>query len=382
MLIGMGMTEKQGGSDVRANTSWAVPVAGGGRGAEYRLNGHKWFFSAPMCDAHLVVARLGNAEDGPIGCFYVPRWRPDGSKNAVEIQRLKDKLGNRSNSSAEVEFRDAYAVLIGEEGRGIPTIIEMATHTRLDCVIGSAALIRQAFVQALHHTRHREAFGRLLLDQPLMRNVLTDLALESEAATRLMMRLATAFELADTDPLQAAWKRIVTPAAKFWVCKRALEVTGEAMEVWGGNGYVEEGPMARLYREAPVNSIWEGSGNVMCLDVLRAIQREPDGAALLLGDLAREAAGDRRLRTALQNFETLLHQPAELMQANARRLAQTLVLLAQAVLLLRHGQADCAELFIASRFGDGAQADHGRVFGTLALDNLGLTQLVLDSNWR
>jgi len=382
MLIGMGMTERQGGSDVRANTSWAVPVAGGGRGGEYRLNGHKWFFSAPMCDAHLVVARLGNPNDGPICCFFVPRWRPDGSKNAVEIQRLKDKLGNRSNSSSEVEFRDAHAVLIGEEGRGIPTIIEMATHTRLDCVIGSAALIRQAFVQALHHCRHREAFGRLLVDQPLMRNVLTDLALESEAATRLMMRLASAFEGADSDPLQAAWKRIVTPAAKFWVCKRALEVTGEAMEVWGGNGYVEEGPMARLYREAPVNSIWEGSGNVMCLDVLRAIQREPDGAALLMANLADGAAGEPRLLAALRGLEPMLHQPGELLQANARRLAQTLALLAQAVLLRRHGQPASAELFIASRFDGGVPTGHGRVFGTLALDSLAATQAILDGNWR
>ncbi len=239
IMIGMGMTEKQGGSDVRANTTVARPAHGEGRGAEYLLTGHKWFFSAPMCDAHLVVARMG-AEDGPLSCFFVPRFRDDGSKNPIQIQRLKDKLGNRSNSSSEVEFRETSGILIGEEGRGIPTIIEMATSTRLDCVIGSAAILRAAYVQALHHTRHRSAFGRLLADQPLMRNVLADLALESEAATLLMMELSHAFEHADTDPLAAAWKRVVTPAAKFWVCKRTIEATGEAMEVWGGNGYVEE----------------------------------------------------------------------------------------------------------------------------------------------
>ncbi|MGD7412749.1 acyl-CoA dehydrogenase family protein, partial [Ralstonia pseudosolanacearum] len=299
ILVGMGMTEKQGGSDVRSNTTVAVPLGGKdggeGRGATYALTGHKWFFSAPMCDAHLVVARMG-AEDGPLSCFFVPRWRDDGGKNPVQIQRLKDKLGNCSNASSEVEFRAAQGILIGEAGRGIPTILEMATHTRLDCVIGSAALLRHALMQALHHARHRMAFGRLLADQPLMRNVLADLALESQAATLLMMALGDAFERAEADPVAAAWKRIVTPAAKFWVCKRAIEATGEAMEVWGGNGYVEEGPMARLYREAPVNSIWEGSGNVMCLDVLRAIGRVPDDALRLVQDIGERARGHRAVR--------------------------------------------------------------------------------------
>ncbi|MBC7501338.1 MAG: isovaleryl-CoA dehydrogenase, partial [Herminiimonas sp.] len=254
IMIGMGMTEKQGGSDVRSNTTCARPLNGIGRGAAYALTGHKWFFSAPMCDAHLVLART----DGGISCFFVPRWRPDGCKNAVLVQRLKDKLGNRSNASSEVEFQDAYGVMVGEEGRGVPTIIEMANQTRLDCVIGSAALMRHAFVQAAHHATHRSAFGKPLIQQPLMRNVLADLALESEAATLLMLRLARAFESPD-DPLQRAWRRIITPAAKFWICKRTLEFTGECMEIWGGNGYVETGPMARMYREAPVNSIWEGS---------------------------------------------------------------------------------------------------------------------------
>jgi len=360
ILVGMGMTEKQGGSDVRSNTTVATPLRGEGRGATYAITGHKWFFSAPMCDAHLVVARMG-AEDGPLSCFFVPRFRDDGSKNPIQIQRLKDKLGNRSNASSEVEFRGAEGILIGEEGRGIPTIIEMATHTRLDCVIGSAAILRHALMQALHHARHRMAFGRLLADQPLMRNVLADLALESQAATLLMMELGNAFERADVDPLAAAWKRIVTPAAKFWVCKRAIEATGEAMEVWGGNGYVEEGPMARLYREAPVNSIWEGSGNVMCLDVLRAIARTPDDALRLVHDIGERAQGHRAVRAELAALQAMLHQPGDIQETSARRIAQGLALTAQAALMLAHAHPDDAERFIASRF----HHQHGRVFGTL-----------------
>ncbi|MDE2000250.1 MAG: acyl-CoA dehydrogenase family protein, partial [Burkholderiales bacterium] len=254
--VGMGMTEKQGGSDVRANTTRATAVGAGGRGGEYLLHGHKWFFSAPMCDAHLVVAKTA---DGAPTCFFVPRWRPDGSKNPVQVQRLKAKVGNRSNSSSEVEFQDAYGIMMGEEGRGIPTIIEMATYTRLNCVVGSAGMVRQGLVQGLAYTRQRKAFGRLLVDQPLMRAVLTDLALENEANVALMMRLAQAYERGD-DPAEKAWKRVMTPAAKFWVCKRAVELTGETMEVFGGNGYVDDGVMGRLFREAPVNSIWEGSG--------------------------------------------------------------------------------------------------------------------------
>jgi putative acyl-CoA dehydrogenase len=375
IMIGMGMTEKQGGSDVRANSTVARPARGEGRGAEYLLTGHKWFFSAPMCDAHLVVARMG-AEDGPLSCFFVPRFRDDGSKNPIQIQRLKDKLGNRSNSSSEVEFREASGILIGEEGRGIPTIIEMATSTRLDCVIGSAAILRAAYVQALHHTRHRSAFGRLLADQPLMRNVLADLALESEAATLLMMELGHAFEHADSDPLAAAWKRVVTPAAKFWICKRAIEATGEAMEVWGGNGYVEDGPMARLYREAPVNSIWEGSGNIMCLDVLRAIQRTPDDAALLLHDLTRRATSHPAVRAELASLQAMLREPAEQLEANARRFAQGLVLTAQAALMLSHADAENAEAFVASRLG----RQHGRVFGTLDLEAEALKR-VFERGW-
>lgn len=371
IMVGMGMTEKQGGSDVRANTTVALAVRGDGRGAEYALTGHKWFFSAPMCDAHLVVARMG-AEDGPISCFFVPRFRDDGSKNPILIQRLKDKLGNRSNSSSEVEFRDATGILIGEEGRGIPTIIEMATNTRLDCVIGSSALLRAGLVQAVHHARHRMAFGRRLADQPLMRNVLADLALESEAATLLMMALADAFERADTDPLAAAWKRVLTPAAKFWICKRALEATGEAMEVWGGNGYVEEGPMARLYREAPVNSIWEGSGNIMCLDVLRALQRNPEDGARILQDLARLSNGNPAVRAELASLQAMLREAPDQLEAGARRFAQGLVLTAQAALMIAHADAESAAQFVASRLG----RQHGRVFGTLDADPATLQRVV------
>ena len=368
MLVGMGMTEKQGGSDVRSNTTRAVATGAGGRGGEYRLIGHKWFFSAPQCDAHLVLARTdGTAdsaqENGPVSCFYVPRFAPDGSKNAVQVQQLKDKLGNRSNVSSEVEFLDAYGVMIGDEGRGVPTIIEMANFTRLDCVIGSAALMRAALIHAVHHARHRRVFGAKLIDQPLMRNVLADLALESEAATVLFMRLAGAFENS-ARPEDRAWRRIVTPAAKFWVCKRALEFTGEAMEVWGGNGYVETGPMARFYREAPVNSIWEGSGNVMCLDVLRAFEREPDAARALLDSWQAVAGEHRVLGAALNTLLAMLRGDPATREASARGIAQQLVLTAQGVLLAQHAPADVAAAFMETRLGD-ARATANRVYGTL-----------------
>ena len=318
--LGMGMTEKQGGSDVRANTTLATPVGAGGRGGEYLLRGHKWFFSAPMCDAHLVVARTAQAGHA---CFYVPRWCPDGSLNAVQVLRLKDKVGNRSNASSEVKFDGAWGLLMGEEGRGIATIIEMATTTRLNCLIGSAAILRQATVQAIAYTRQRQAFGKRLAEQPLMRAVLADLALESEAALVLAMRLAQAYEHSDADPVQRAWKRVLTPAAKFWVCKRAVELTGEAMEVLRGNGYVEGGVMARLFREAPVNSIWEGSGNVMCLDVLRALAREPEVAQALWAELANAAAGEPRLLAPLQSLRALLATPPQQLEALGRVLART-----------------------------------------------------------
>ncbi len=357
ILVGMGMTEKQGGSDVRSNTSSARPLGGGGRGAMYAITGHKWFLSAPMCDAHLVLART----EAGLSCFWMPRWRADGSKNAVLVQRLKDKLGNRSNASSEVEFHDAEGVMIGDEGRGVPTIIEMANHTRLDCVIGSAGLMRQCFVQAAHHATHRHAFGRRLLEQPLMHNVLCDLALESEAATLLMLRLAAASDLPE-DPLQRAWRRVVTPAAKFWICKRSLAFTGECMEVWGGNGYVETGPLARMYREAPVNSIWEGSGNVMCLDVLRAIERAPDGFPMLLDELQAAARGHPGLEALGHGLRHDLSLPPAEREASGRRIAQKLVLAAQGCLMLQHAPEAVAHAFIASR----CDAEGGRVHGTLA----------------
>src|SRR5437899_719860 len=284
-LIGMGMTERQGGSDVRSNRTRAEPGAAGG----VRLTGHKWFFSAPQCDAHLVLAQ--GAEG--LSCFLLPRMLPDGTRNAVRINRLKDKLGNRSNASAEVEFDGADAWPIGEAGRGIATILEMVQHTRLDCVLATAGLMRAALARALHHARHRIAFGRTLAAQPLMMEVLADLALESEAATALAMRLARAYDAPEGHP-ERALARLITPAAKFWVCKRGPVLAAEAMEVLGGNGYVEESGMPRIYREMPVNSIWEGSGNVMCIDVGRAACREPDAVAALAAmlDEARGASKD------------------------------------------------------------------------------------------
>jgi len=373
MLVGMGMTEKQGGSDVRTNTTRATPIGahGHGRGTEYSLVGHKWFFSAPMCDAHLVLA---STDMGP-SCFYVPRWRPDGIKNPLEIQRLKNKLGNRSNASAEVEFKDAWSVMVGDEGRGIQTILEMATYTRLHNCISSASLMRQACAQAMHYARHRHAFGKPLFEQPLMASVLADFALESEAAMLLSMRLAQAFE----DPgnlVERAWKRIVTPAAKFWICKRAIELTGEAMEVFGGNGYVEDNPMARLFREAPVNSIWEGSGNVMCLDVLRAMSRDPGALRLLLDDLRVRAGTDTPLRQHIEALRVMLELPSDTLETLARRVTQKLVLIAQGCLMREYSDTIGADAFIQSRF----DPDWGCVFGSLAahLDR----QALLARVWR
>ena len=353
--IGMGMTEKQGGSDVRANATSAEPVSPGGR--EHLLRGHKWFFSVPTSDAHLVTAKT---PDGLPSCFFVPRFRPDGSRNAIRLERLKDKVGNRSNASAEVEFDDAWGVQVGEEGRGVATIIEMAGYTRLNCVVGSAALLRQGLVQALAYARRRLAFGRLLVDQPLMRAVLGDLALETEAALALIFRLCEAFEQPE-DPLQRAWKRVMTPAAKLWVCKRAVEACGEAMEALGGNGYVEPGVMARLYREAPVNSIWEGSGNVMALDVIRAVGREPEAARALIEDIASSLSGEPRALAELDALREALSAPPETLEALSRGVAQRLVLLAQASLLRRHAPAFVADAFLASRFSPA----WGRITGAL-----------------
>jgi putative acyl-CoA dehydrogenase len=280
ITLGMGMTEKQGGTDVRANSTTATP-----EGEAYSITGHKWFLSAPMCDAFLVLAQA----PGGLTCFFVPRFRPDGAVNGLRLQRLKDKLGNRSNASSEVEFVDAFAVRVGEEGAGVRTIIQMVQLTRLDCALASAGFMRMAMTQAIHHCRYRSVFQRHLYDQPMMRAVLADLALEVEGAIALVMRLSRAFDYAATDPRETAYARLITPAAKYWICKTAPGFIYEAMECLGGNGYVEESVLPRLYREAPLNAIWEGSGNVMCLDVLRALKRESEAGELLSG-LGREVA--------------------------------------------------------------------------------------------
>jgi putative acyl-CoA dehydrogenase len=357
MTLGMGMTEKQGGSDVRTNETRAVPTGQSDWGDTYAITGHKWFFSAPMCDAHLVLARTG---DRGHSCFYVPRWRPDGNKNPIHIQRLKDKIGNRSNSSSEVEFHGAWGVLMGEEGRGIPNLIEMATYTRLDNVLSSAGFIRRAFVQSLHYARNRYAFGKALADHPAMSTLLGDMALESQAATLLAFDLAARF--GGNAALDQAWRRLVTPVAKYWVCKRAVTITAEAMEVFGGNGYVESGPMGRLFREAPVNSIWEGSGNVMCLDMLRAASRRPDDVCLVLDHLAAVASGEPVLLGQIRAVRGSLFGPPEDLERQARRVTQKLALCIQAVLMLKHASQAAAAAFIDSRF----DLDWGTVTGVTA----------------
>jgi putative acyl-CoA dehydrogenase len=355
-LIGMGMTEKQGGSDVRTNSTVATPVNTGGPGGEYLITGHKWFFSCPQNDAHLVLAQA----PGGLSCFFVPRWLPDGSKNPVLIQRLKDKVGNKSNASSEVEFRNAHGWLLGEEGRGVPTIIEMGTYTRLDCALGSAGLLRGAVAQALHHVAHRRAFQRHLIDQPLMTNVVADLAIESEAATLLSLRLARAFDRAESDPAEAAFRRLCTPAVKYWVCKRAPNAVVEAMEVHGGNGYVDEGPLGLLYKEIPLNSIWEGSGNVMCLDVLRALQKNPDGLEAYFAELIPARGNDKRLDAAIGDLKTEFADQTEI-EHRARRVVEKMMATLQGALLVRYSTPAVADAFCASRLG----GDWGHAFGTL-----------------
>ena len=355
VLIGMGMTERQGGSDVRSNTTRAVAVAAPGPGCEYQLTGHKWFLSAPMCDAFLVLAQA----PGGLSCFLVPRFLPDGSVNALRLQRLKDKLGNRSNASSEVEFEAALGWLVGEEGRGVPAILEMGVYTRLDNAVATTGLMHQCVAQAIHHASGRQAFGRLLIDQPLMRNVLADLALECEAAVMLVMRLARAYD-AQADEGCARLRRLLTPVAKYWVCKRAPTVCAEAMEVLGGNGYVEDGPIARRLRESPLNSIWEGSGNIMCLDVLRALAREPRMSETLQELLAPARGHDARYDRFVDALGRDLADPAD-GELRARDLTQRLALAAQAALLLAHGPPASCEAFLASRLAVGAPA----AFGTL-----------------
>ena len=351
-LMGMAMTEKQGGSDVRSNTTLAETTGGGA----YVLTGHKWFCSAPMCDAFLVLAQAL----GGLTCFLVPRWTPDGQRNQFHIQRLKSKLGNRSNASSEVEFDGAWARIVGEEGRGVSTIIDMVQHTRLDCVIGSASLMRQALVQAIHHTRHRKAFGRLLVDQPLMQNVLADLALESEAATILMMRLARAFDARQEDAGERGFARLATAAAKYWVSKRGPSQVNEALECLGGNGFVEECILPRLYREAPLNSIWEGSGNVICLDILRAMNKEPEAVESVLDEIRLARGSDRRFDAFTKILEKDLTEPVA--ELEARLLAERLALALQASLLIRNSIPEVADVFCGSRLSD----EGGRAFGTLS----------------
>ncbi|MFF7235054.1 acyl-CoA dehydrogenase family protein [Streptomyces collinus] len=350
-LFGMGMTEKQGGSDVRANTTVARPLAEAGT---YALTGHKWFCSAPMSDGFLVLAQ---APDG-LTCFLVPRVLPDGTLNTFLIQRLKDKLGNRSNASAEVEFDGTWARRVGEEGRGVRTIIEMVAATRLDCALGSAGLMRQAVAQAVHHCAHREAFGGKLIDKPLMRNVLADLALESEAATALALRLAAAYD--DGGEQELALLRLAVPAAKYWITKRCAPLAVEAAECLGGNGYVEESGLPRLVRESPLNSIWEGAGNVQALDVLRALRREPGALDACLTEIGRAHGADHRLDRAVKDLFTELAD-LEGVEARARRLVERLALVLQGSLLVRYAPPAVADAFCASRLG----GDRGAAFGTL-----------------
>jgi putative acyl-CoA dehydrogenase len=353
MTMGMGMTEKQGGTDVRANITRAVPD-----GDAYRITGHKWFMSAPMCDAFLVLAQA----EGGLTCFFMPRFTPDGSVNGIHFQRLKDKLGNRSNASSEVVFENAYALRLGEEGRGVPTIIQMVSLTRQDCSLASAGLMRSGLAHAVHHTRHRSVFQKHLSDQPLMRSVLADMALHVEASTALVMRLCRSFDRAPSDKAEAAYMRLLTPVVKYWTCKSSPGFLYEAMECLGGNGYVEEGILARHYRESPVNAIWEGSGNVMCLDVLRALSREADAAADVLRSLVDQTKGLPGVVEAVGFIAQSFRQPdAE----RVARLAVEKLALVAAAAALNEVSPKHAELFAATRLA----ADHGNLYGAVDLAN-------------
>ncbi len=375
VTFGMAMTEKQGGSDVAANRTVAVSAGDTPEGACYRITGHKFFCSAPNSDAFCVLAQVGEAgRSGGLTCFLVPRFLPDGTKNNLFFQRIKDKLGNRSNASSEVEYADALGWRLGPEGRGVATIIEMVNHTRLDCTIGAAALMRAALVQALHHARHRSAFGRRLCDQPLMQNVLADLSMESEAATLLMLRLAGAFDRAGqggaAGAQEDAFRRIATPIAKYWLCKRVVPQVAEALECLGGGGFVEESVMPRLYRESPLYSIWEGSGNVICLDVLRAMARSPESLAALRAEIGGVAGESAALDAfAAQTFGRLQALTAagdtpdgrDRLAFEARWLVERLALCQQGSLLLRHAPGEVAGCWIAARIGGAG----GRLFGSL-----------------
>ena len=346
-LCGMALTEKQGGSDVRANEARAVPVSD----TEALLTGHKWFCSAPMCDAFLVLAQAPSG----LTCYLLPRVLPDGERNAFRIQRLKDKLGNRSNASSEIELEGAWARRLGEEGRGVATIIEMVVHTRLDCALGSTALMRRAVGEATHHAAHRAAFGKPLAEQPLMQNVLADLCLDAEAATVTALRLARAYDEGDH-----AFRRLATSVSKYWICKATPPLVAEALECLGGNGYVEESALPRLFRESPLNSIWEGSGNVNSLDVLRAMEREPESVEALRAELLEAAGGNRHLDVAVADLEAELADMIDL-ELRARRIVEHLALCLQASLLVRHAPTAVADAFCATRLG----GEGGRAYGTL-----------------
>ena len=367
VTLGMAMTEKQGGSDVRANTTRARALGPTGGGGEYELVGHKWFCSAPMSDAFLSLAQT----DEGLSCFLVPRWRPDGTVNPIHIQRLKDKLGNQSNASSEIEYPGTWARMVGEPGRGVATIIRMVAETRLDCVIGSASLMRQAVAQAIDHCDQREAFGNRLSRQPLMMNVLADMAIESEASMVLALHLAGTFERAVNDEQSELFARIATPIAKYWVCKRAVHLANEAQECLGGAGYVEEFILPRIYREAPVNAIWEGSGNIQCLDVLRAIDREPRCLTALEAVIERHAAALPALRETLDSVRADL-KSGDQIQFRARRMVERLAIALQTVLLIESGSQTVAEAFVTSRLGK----DRGLMFGTLP-DSINL-QAIMD----
>jgi putative acyl-CoA dehydrogenase len=350
VTLGMGMTEKQGGTDVRANTTRATRHPDG----LYTLTGHKWFLSAPMSDAFLILAQT----DAGLSLFLVPRFLPDESVNALHFQRLKNKLGNRANASSEVELHAATGWLIGEEGRGVASIVDMLTYCRLDCAISSAGLMRSSVAYALHHAEHRHSGGRALINEPLMQQVLADLTLDVEAAVALSFRLARSFDRA-RDPRAAAWRRLMTPVTKYWVTKIAPALIVEAMECLGGNGYVEDWPMALLYREAPVNAIWEGSGNVMALDVLRVLQKEPDVAELVTDELRAACAGDPALAAGFERLEAVLHEP-RLLDGRARQLVEAFAKLAAGAILRAQGNAAIADAFIATRISGSPRSTYGQ----------------------
>jgi len=355
-LCGMAMTEKQGGSDVRANTTTATPLNGGGSGAEYEIVGHKWFCSAPMSDLFLILAQT----DEGLSCFALPRVLPDGSRNAMRVQRLKDKLGNRSNASSEVEYHGAWARMVGEPGRGVPTIIEMVGHTRLDCILGTAAGMRRGVAEATWHAAHRSAFGKVLSDQPLMQNVLADLALEAEATTALAMRMARAYDAAENDPAEAHLKRLGTAIGKYYDCKRAPQHAFEALECFGGVGFVEESGMPRLYREAPLASIWEGSGNVMALDVLRALSRTPEALEAYFDEIDLAAGCDPRFDAFADDVRAEFADTDQV-EERARRIVEKMAQALQGSLLVRHAPPAVADAFCASRLA----GDAGLNYGTL-----------------